>query len=174
MSQQVITIHANITYQIYRTYMNFHVFRRDKGWIKLILLCLAFILFGILNLKANSLVLGWIFIVLAIYVLVSRFLRFFISVNRIADTFQLTHIPRLFYTIKIRDLDIEIHNEKENATYKWNQVYHAYRVKDMIYLYFTEQTAFLLPSINIEGGDLDSLWALISTSLPLEKVTKID
>ena len=174
MANQIITVHSNITYQIYRSYMNFHVFRRDKGWVKLVLYCFAFIIFGIFNLKANSPILGSIFIGLAIYVLVSRFLRFYMSVNRIADTFQLTNVPRLFYTIKVCHSDIEIHNEKENATYTWNQVHHAYRVKDMIYLYFTQQTAFLLPSTNIEGGDMDSLWALICTSLPSEKVTKID
>lgn len=171
MITNTLTVHSYITEKMYHSYMKFHEYKRDKSWIHLPILSFAMVVFGICNFMANSPLIGWIFITLAIYIMISRFLRFYTSVNRVCEQYSLSEIPHLFYTVILNGSQIRVTNDKEHASYTWDQVYHAYRVNDMIYLYFTAQTAFLLPTDNMDGGDSTELWQLICESLPKDKAT---
>ncbi|MDD3369038.1 MAG: YcxB family protein [Lachnospiraceae bacterium] len=173
MNVDSITVRSNITEKIYQTYMNFHVYKRDKSWIKLPICCAIIAVFAVCNFIASSPILGWIFLTLAFYLLISRFLRFYMSVNRICMEYKLNQIPKLFYTVTLSRSGIDVVNEKEKANYSWDQVYHVYRRKDIIYLYLNSQNAFLLPFDELDGGSAEDLWALITSILSADKVTDI-
>ena len=99
METPAITVHTRLTRTSYRKYMYFHVFRKDSAWLKFTAMCLLVLLFGLINFRTGSPGLGWVFVLLAAYLLVSRYLRFFLSLNRICSQYGLDSLPRTFYSI---------------------------------------------------------------------------
>jgi hypothetical protein len=172
METPAITVHTRLTRTSYRKYMYFHVFRKDSAWLKFTAMCLLVLLFGLINFRTGSPGLGWVFVLLAAYLLVSRYLRFFLSLNRICSQYGLDSLPRTFYSITFSPSGLDVSNKTEHASYPWKQVHHAYRRPGILYLYMNPQTAYLLPDGMIECGTLEDLWNLICSSLPPEKRTE--
>ena len=172
METPAITVHTRLTRTSYRKYMYFHVFRRDSAWLKFTAMCLLLLLFGLFNFRTDSPILGWVFTGLAAYLLISRYLRFFLSLNRICSQYGLDSLPRTFYTITFTPSGLDVSNRTEQASYPWKQVHHAYRRPGILYIYMNPQTAYLVPDDMTEGGTLEELWTLISSLLPPEKRTE--
>lgn len=173
MQSPAITVHTRLTRRIYRQYMHFHVYRKDLGWLKFTGGCLLVFLFGLINFRTDSPMLGWVFVLLAAYLLVSRFLRFYLSLDRICRQYGLDSLPRTFYTVTFTGSGLDVTSKTEHASYSWEQVYHAYRRPGILYLYMNPQTAYLLPDGMVEGGTLEDLWALVCASLSPEKKTEL-
>ena len=178
METPAITVHTRLTRTSYRKYMYFHVFRKDSAWLKFTAMCLLVRQASALpptSFTPNVAIgpgLGWVFVLLAAYLLVSRYLRFFLSLNRICSQYGLDSLPRTFYSITFSPSGLDVSNKTEHASYPWKQVHHAYRRPGILYLYMNPQTAYLLPDGMIECGTLEDLWNLICSSLPPEKRTE--
>ena len=171
MTANCITIHTDLDEKTYRSYMNFHVFKKDRGWLVQLLLCLVIFIFGLMNYQVHSPILGTVFVLLSLYLLITRFLRFYISLNRICETYGLSDKPKHFYTLVVSDAGLRVSNQTENTVYQWEQVYHAYCFPHMIYLYMNRSTAFLLPDTRMEGGTEAELREIIKKHLPEERLT---
>ena len=93
------------------------------------------------------------------------FLTFFSSLKKEIKNQKLTP-PRLVYTLELSEQPdgIFIRNKKEKATYKWEQVFHAYRDKNATYLFLTASRGFILPHDCVKEGS-DALWALLNKTL---------
>ncbi|MDO4962108.1 MAG: YcxB family protein [Eubacteriales bacterium] len=174
-----IICRTELTEKIYRKYMYYHVFRRDKGWLKHLIMCAVILIFGLMNLYTNSPVLAVIFITLALYLFVSRYLRFFISIGRITEQFGLGAEPNYFYTLTLSDSVIHVENGKETADYPWDRVCLACIFPDIIYLYMNPQTALLLPTgclTSASGTDSAAanaeLAGLIEAHVPSDKLRR--
>ncbi len=172
MQTSAITVHTRLTRRLYRQYMHFHVFRKDFGWLKFTGGCLLVFIFGLFNFRVDSIILGWVFVLFALYLLVSRFLRFYLSLNRICRQYGLDEMPRTFYSITFTSSGLDVRNKTEHAAYTWEQVHHVYKRPGILYLYMNPRTAYLLPDGMVENGTLDDVWALACSSLPLQKITK--
>ena len=98
------------------------------------------------------------------------FAYFFSSLNRQVRKQGLTR-PQHVYTVTLEEKSkgILADNGKEQLTYAWKSVHHAYRNLTATYLYLTPQRALLLPHSCLE--DPDALWALLTKKLPKEKCT---
>jgi len=75
------------------------------------------------------------------------------------------------YTVNLSEQPdgIRVLNETEQAKYRWNLIYGAYRIKSCTCLYIIRDRAFLLPDDIIEGGPY-KLWELLRIKLPPEKL----
>lgn len=173
MQTPAITVHTRLTQTLYRQYMHFHVYQKDHGWLIFTGGCLLVFLFGLFNFRTDGPILGWVFVVLAVYLLVSRFLRFYLSLNRICRQYGLDSLPRSFYSVTFTPEGLEVRNRTEQAFYSWDQVHHAYFRPGIIYLYMNPQTAYLLPDSMVEGGTLEDVWTLASAQLLPEKRTRL-
>lgn len=172
MQTPAITVHTMLTQKIYRQYMHFHVYQKDRGWLKFTGGCLLVFLFGLFNFRTNSPLLGWAFTLLAAYLLVSRFLRFYLSLNRICRQYGLDDTPRAFYDVTFTVSGLDVKNKTEKAFYPWERVYHVYRRPGILYFYMNPQTAYLLPGDKVEGGELEDVWSMACSLLPPEKITQ--
>ena len=146
-----IRIESRLTDRQYRDYMNFHVLGNRRDVAQHCIISALIVLFGLINFRAGSPILGWIFVTLGIYVFVSRFVRFYLSVNRISEQFGLSREPKFFYMLTfplpaslnqktpaggddlssgisadrsgdLSELEFEVRNEKESAKYPLSRV----------------------------------------------------
>lgn len=173
MQTENIVVKSMITEKIYRSYMNFHVYKRNKSWIQLPILSFFLFLFGLVNLFTNSPILAFTFITLSIYLFLSRFLRFYISVKRICKEHGLSEKPKLFYTLEINKSGLLITNKNEKATYKWNNLYHIYILENVIYIYLNDQNAFILPLSKLKQSEKELLLNTIKISVKNKDIITI-
>lgn len=167
-----IKVTCDLTEKQYRNYMTFHVLGRKKDLFLHLLWCILILFFGLSNFHANSPILGWVFTIIAIYLFISRYLRFFISINRISEQYGLSDTPKHFYTIAFQPASFQVRSPKETARYNWSDVFqvHIMEQKNMIYLYMTKDNAFLLPYSGVENDTIQSLRNFLSEKLPEEKI----
>ena len=158
-----IRVKCALTERQYRDYMKFHVLGNHTDLRRHIILCVLIAAFGAVNFAAGSPVLGWIFATLALYVFVSRFLRFYMSVNRIVEQFGLGEEPKDFYTVTFHSGDFEVDNQKEHARYPYSRIVRVcFREENAIlYLYLTSSNAFLIPFGGFESGSVEALKELL-------------
>ena len=158
-----VRVKCALTEQQYRDYMKFHVLGNHKDLRRHIILCALIAAFGAVNFATGSPLLGWIFVTLGLYVFVSRFLRFYMSVNRIVEQFGLGEAPKDFYTIIFHSGNFEVDNRKEHARYPYDRIVRVCFREDrkILYLYLTQSNAFLLPYDGFESGTADDLKSLL-------------
>lgn len=96
----------------------------------------------------------------AVYVL-----SFFLSL-RLQMAIQKLDRPQYAYTVKLLEgpEGITVENGREKASYRWDQVHHAYRGALAVYIYITPQRAFLLPYACLAEGP-EVLWGLLERQL---------
>ena len=173
-----IRIESQLTDRQYRRYMNFHVLGNRRDVAIHISICALIIIFGRVNFRTGSPVLGWIFVTLGAYVFISRFFRFYTSVNRIIHEFGLSEEPKFFYTVTFRDDGFEVRNATEKADYELNgeRIYRAcFREKEhILYLYLTKVNAFLLPYASFTQGTPEDLKKLLAEKCGNDKVMVYD
>ena len=170
-----ICIESKLTDRQYRQYMNFHVLGNRRDVAIHVTISALIVIFGFVNFRTGSPVLGWIFVTLGVYVFISRFFRFFTSVNRIIHEFGLSDDPKYVYTLTFREDGFLVRNATEMAEYELNgeRIFHAYfREKEQIlYLYLTKANAFLLPYQSFVQGTPRDLEKLLADKCGHDKVT---
>ena len=82
--------------------------------------------------------------------------------------------PRLVYTIHLKGaadgITYYYPEEKEPAgQYAWDSIYGAWRTKNAIYLYVSEQQALLIPDNN-KNADFEELWTFITAHLDKPRI----
>jgi len=156
METPAITVHTRLTRTSYRKYMYFHVFRKDSAWLKFTAMCLLVLLFGLINFRTGSPGLGWVFVLLAAYLLVSRYLRFFLSLNRICSQYCLDSLPRTFYSITLSPSGLDVSNNTSLTRLHCNE-------NNLTSLDVTNNTS--LTELFCSGNNLSSLDVTNNTSL---------
>lgn len=172
MSKNIV-INSMLTDRVYRSYMNFHVYKRDKSYIKLILLSALMLVFGIVNLYANSPIIAFIFISLALYLFASRFMRFYISVNRICTQYNMSNKPRFFYSLSFSNNGIFVTNDCEKTSYPFDKIHHIYMLNDVMYIYINPNNAFIAPFDGLYEQTKKDLINLINKHIDGEKISFI-
>ena len=166
-----IRVECSLTERQYRDYMKFHVLGNRRDVFRHGILCLLIAAFGAVNFSAKSPLLGWIIVTLAIYLFISRYLRFYMSVNRIVEQFGLSGSPKYYYTLTFHSRDFEVKNQKEHANYSYDRILrtHFDDEKQILYLYLTKSSAFLLPYDGIRDKTPQDLKDLLAAKVPAEK-----
>ena len=149
-----IYVECRLTERQYRDYMKYHVLGNKKDLCSHIMISVLILLFGLANFRTGSSLLGWIFLSLSVYFFISRFLRFYMSVNRITEQYGLGSEPKYFYSVSFDENGLHVKNLTEKADYKWENICRACYMenKNIIYLYLTKSAAFLLPFEGFSEG----------------------
>ena len=160
---------------LFRRFTMFDILKRRKMWRSPV--TFASILGGcacvcfIMNHVDGAIMLGSVLLLVGLGMPAVYFATFFSSLRKEIKKQKLTP-PRQVYTLELTDAadGIFIRNKTEKATYKWDQVFHAYRDKDATYLFLTAARGFILPhSCAPEGAD--ALWNLITSKIPNGRYT---
>lgn len=169
-----MTIDVNLSGAEFRSFTIFDVLRRRKQWQGPMLFAL---ILGVSSAVCftrsetqGALLLGNVLLIVGLGLPCIYFSYFFSSVNRQIRQQGLTR-PQKVYTVTLADKTkgITADNGREQLTYEWKSVHHAYRNLTATYLYLTPQRALILPHTCLENPD--ELWALITKRLPKEKCT---
>ena len=167
METKEIYVQSALTEKQYRDYMWFHVTGRNRDWLLHLFGAALVVAFAAANFHTGSPILGWIFLTLGVYLLLSRYIRFFVSVDRIVKQFGLSAEPKAFYSVRFTDKGLAVRNDREFAQYSWEQVKKLwFRPRRRIaYVYLTEQNAFLLPYECFVSGAPEELRQLAAARL---------
>lgn len=169
-----MTIAVWLNEQHYRNFLIFNTLTRLKLYrspaIFASILTLSAIISFIMHSVDGAILLGVVLLTVGLGVPAVYVTTFFSSLKKQVKQ-QNLNPARLVYTLQFDRSSplIEITNDREQATYRWQDVFHAYRRKDAIYLFITQERAFLLP---LEAcTDAAEVWNLIEAKLGSDRCT---
>ncbi|MDR2655466.1 MAG: YcxB family protein [Oscillospiraceae bacterium] len=176
MENRLITVNVMIDSKIFRKFSGFNSFYLQRRWflpavfafVMSAFACVCFIARGS---GAQGIVLGCVLLLIGLG-LPAVYLRSFSNYVKSQIKVHRLEKPRLAYSLQFSgDPDgIRVTNPGgEFAQYEWNRLYGIYRVDGCVYLYVTNNKAFLLPDAQIEEG-VYALWSLFADMIPAEKL----
>ena len=135
---------------MFRDFTVFDILKRRKQWkspviFSSILTVSALICF-LMHETDGAVLLGTVLLTVALGMPAVYFITFFSSLKKQVKLQNLDP-PRTVYTAELTDDPdgIRISNGKESASYRWDRAYHAYVTDECIYLYMTQDRAFIIP-----------------------------
>ena len=160
----------------FRRFTVFDILSRRRYWkspvIFATILSVCAIVCFLMHRVDGAILLGFVLLAVGLGMPVVYFITFFSSLKRITKGQDLNP-PRLVYTLDISDGDsFSVRNDKEEARYDWRKTYAAYRDNDCVYLFITQDKAFLLPESCAAEG-FDALWSLIREKVGKDKCKAI-
>lgn len=170
-------IDVMLTEALFRRFTMFDILKRRKMWRAPVTFasilggcaCVCFIMHKV----DGAVLLGSVLLAVGLGMPAVYFSTFFSSLQKEIKKQKLKS-PRLVYTVELTDKPdgIFIRNKTEKATYKWEQVFHAYHDKNATYLFLSAMQGFILPHDCAPTGS-DALWNLLTSQLPAERCTKL-
>jgi len=160
---------------LFRRFTMFDILKRRKMWRSPVIFasilsscaCICFIMHHV----DGAVLLGSVLLLVGLGMPCVYFSTFFSSLSKEIKNQELK-TPRQVYTLELTDKSdgIFIRNKTEKASYKWEQVFHAYRDKTATYLFITAHRGFILPHDCISEGS-EVLDELLSRMLPENRYT---
>ena len=169
MKASSIKVSARIDAGAFRDFAVFDALRVKRRWrapllFALILSVCACVCFIMKERRAGASLLGWVLLCVGLGLPAAYYLSFFLSLKAQCKKMKLDK-PRLAYSLTLDKSGLGVSNEKERASYAWDKVFAAHRVKNCVYIYITPQNAYLLPDGCADTDD-DVLWALLCECMP--------
>lgn len=156
-----MTVRVNLTPKTFRRFAMYDTFVLKKRWKLPVFFALIMLVFAaacfFLTDKQGHLGIGWLLTVIGIGLPVIWFVMFRLSLRTSVKTQKL---PRAVYTLIFSEEAVDIQSAtkmEEHVRLPWDKIARLVRDKDCIYLYATEQKAFLLPSGQADVPD-NELW----------------
>lgn len=170
-----MTIAVYLDESHFRQFLIFNIIKRLKLYRRPVVFASIFTISAIICFLMyrveGALLLGTVLLVSGLGMPLVYFASFFVSLKK-QVRLQNLDPPRLVYTLEFSEESdvLEISNGKERATYRWQDVLHAYHEKGSIYLFITKERAFLLPGNLL--ADTNRVWKIISAKLPVGGFSK--
>lgn len=170
MANQTLIVPAKIDARTFRRFAVFDTFRRQKRWrapalFAALMLAFALVCFAFRDGRDGAALLGAVLLLVGLGLPAVYVGSFLLSVRKQGRRLGLDG-AQTAYTLHLREEGIQMVSGRERAEFRWEQLFRAYRVPDCIYLYVSQQRAFLLP----EDGQGGAVWTLLTEKLPAEKL----
>lgn len=161
-----ITIKAYIDTEVFVTFSKFNSYTLSHRKLTIWLFPLVMVGFAIAHIATGGILLGFLFMLLGIFIPLGSIALFNKSVQNQVRKFNLDK-PRLAYSIVLTKEGFTVDNGKEHVTYPWDKAFAAYRIKGYSYLYVTKAKSFILPDKDIDGEKTGAdLWAYLEKQVP--------
>ena len=174
MRKDALTVEVKIDAGLFRSFALFDTLRRQRRWVSPavfagIMLVFACVCFAMRGRAEQAGLLGGVLLAVGLVLPAAYFLSFYLSIRTQIKKLKLTE-ARHVYTVTLRpETGVEVATEQERASYRWDELYGAWRVKNCVYLYAAPRRAYLLPDGQVEGG-ADRLWALLQDAMPPQRL----
>ncbi|WMJ85107.1 YcxB family protein [Oscillospiraceae bacterium LTW-04] len=174
MKKAAFTVPVKVDGNIFKDFALFDTFRLQRRWKSPavfvgIMLLLSPIAFSQVGKVEYAGLLGGVLLGIGALLPAVYFLSFFLSVRTQIRKLGLA-TPRHVYTLQFNKNDgVEASADKEQITYRWDELFAVYRTNHSIYLYVAPRKAYLLPNEQIEHG-ADALWSLMLSAMTVAKV----
>ncbi len=153
--------------ETFREYAIYNALRWQKQWRRPAVFALSFLVFAALAFSRvgkveGAALLGGVLLAVGLGLPAVYFGAFLHSVRRQARQLD----PReIAYTVTLSDAGVAVRKGKQNASYTWETLCAACRLKRCVCLYVDAQHALLLT-----GGDGARIWAYITRRIAAEKL----
>ncbi len=170
MANQTLIVPAQISVRTFCRFAVFDTFYRQKRWrapalFGILMLAFALVCFAFRDGRDGAVLQGVVLLAVGLGLPAVYVISFLLSVRKQGRHMGLDGV-RTAYTLHLRDEGIQVVSDKGMAEFQWEQLFCVYRVPGCIYLYVSQQRAFLLP----EAGPGRAVWALLMKKLPAEKL----
>lgn len=176
--QDSISISSRITNKNFREFAVFDTLIRRKRIIAPAAFFVSFLLFSFIcflmrNRAEQALLLGSVLLGIGIILPGVWLGNFFLSIHSKCRTMNLSDEGLHAYTVVLNDKNVTVTNalqREKHLRLSWEQLYHAYRTKDCIYLYVSQAQAFLLPD-GCANAAPDEIWSLLGQKMTADRLT---
>ena len=141
---------CTLSEKMFRDFTLFDILKRRKQWKSPVIfssiLTVSSVICFIMHKTDGAVLLGSVLLAVALGMPAVYFATFFSSLKKQVKLQKLDP-PRTVYTVELTDAPdgIKVSNGKERASYRWDRAYHAYITDECIYLYMTQDRAFIIP-----------------------------
>ncbi len=174
MKSADFTIHVKVDGDIFKHFAWFDTFVRQRRWRSPavfvgIMLLFSFIAFSRVGKVEQAALLGSVLLGVGVLLPAVYFFNFNRSVHIQVKKLGLAK-PRQVYTLRLSQSGgVAVSADNEQADYRWEALFAAYRTNRSIYLYAAPTRAYLIPNDQIVGG-ADALWALLTDVMPAPRL----
>jgi len=176
MRKDSITVHVQMDAVTFKRFARFDTFILRRRWVlpiafALILSAFAAVAFFMRPRAEQAPLIGWLLLGIGLLLPAAYFLHYELQLNAQVRRLGIKK-PRPAYFVTLTDEGVRVVNNMAKETplvLPWDHLYGAYRRKDAVYLYHTENRAFILPAKDA-SVTLPTLWDFISAHLPKDKL----
>ena len=168
-----ITVPARLDGKCFRRFAWFNSFVRQKRWVSPLIFSLILTVFAVVILitgQDKAALLSTVLLTVGLGLPVVYVWTFFSQVKQQVKRFRLDP-PRLVYSVTLGEDGIRAENHVQSQDPQetaWGDTWKAFRQKDCIYLFVSENRAFLLPAGQADVPDED-LWAFLVDHMGQDK-----
>ncbi|WP_101910238.1 YcxB family protein [Marasmitruncus massiliensis] len=165
MEVQPMIIHTKMDKRVFTDFSNFNSFRMNGRWLSLALFPVVMGAFGIVNLITDSRLLFYLFCAAGVAMPLLYLVFYHVSLKRQITAYHLDK-SRSAYTVSLSADGIAVSTEKEQTSFRWDQVYRVFELDTCTYVYITKARAFLLPHSDLSQATPEQLHQVFLDYLP--------
>jgi len=176
MSKPSITVNVQINDRLFKRFALFDTFSLRRRWVSpaifaAILLSFSAVAFLLQRRAEQAALIGWLLLGIAILFPTAYFLHYYMQLGMQVRRLGIKK-PRPAYFVTLSEEGVRVVNnmaKEAPLSLRWEEIHAACRRRDAVYLYHTENRAFILPEKDASVC-LASLWDFLSAKLPAEKL----
>lgn len=176
MSKPSITVNVQINDRLFKRFALFDTFSLRRRFVSpavfaAILAAFSAVAFVMQGRAAQAALIGWLLLGIALLLPAAYFLHYYLQLGAQVRRLGIKK-PRPAYFVTLSEEGVRVVNnmaKEAPLTLRWEEIHAAYRRRDAVYLYHTENRAFILPEKDASVC-LASLWDYLGAKLPAEKL----
>ena len=176
MSKSAVTDNVQMAAKTFKRFARFDTYSLRRRWrspaiFAAILTAFAFVAFLMEGRAQDAALIGRLLLIIGLGLPAVYFLHYEVQLSTQVRRLGIRK-PRPAYFVSISESGVRVVNNmarEEPLLLSFDQIHAAYRRADAVYLYHTENRAFILPAKDASVS-LASLWDLLAAHLPKEKL----
>ena len=176
MSKNPVTVNVRIDAPTFKRFARFDTYSLRRRWrspaiFAVILTAFAFVAFLMDGRAEQASLIGWLLLVIGLGLPAAYFLHYELQLSAQVRRLNIRK-PRPAYFLTFNDDHIRVVNnmaKEEPLLLPYSDVHAVYMRSNAVYLYHTDQRAFILPDKDM-SVPVSSLWRHLSERLPKEKM----
>jgi len=176
MNKQPVTVNVHMDAPTFKRFALFDTFTLRRRWVSPAVFCAILLAFSAVAFSRRAHaeqagLIGWLLLVLALGLPFVYFLHYYLQLGAQVRRLSIKK-PRPAYFVTLTDEGVRVVNnmaKEAPLSLSWDQVHAVYRRADAVYLYQTENRAFILPAKDASVS-LAVLWDACCAHLPKEKI----
>lgn len=176
MHQDPITVNVQMDASTFKRFARFDTFILRRRWrspaiFSAILTAFSAFAFFMRGRAEQASLVGWLLLVIGLGLPAAYFLHYELQLSAQVRRLNIKK-PRPAYFVTLTEEGVRVVNnmvKEAPLTISWQDVHAVYRRRDAVYLYHTENRAFILPQkdASVSPG---TLWSTFTAHLPKEKL----
>ena len=176
MRKDSISVHVQMDAVTFKRFARFDTFILRRRWVSpaifaAILVFFSLAAFLLQNRAEQAALIGWLLLIIGLGLPAAYFLHYELQLSSQVRRLNIKK-PRPAYFVTLTDEGIRVVNnmaKEAPLSIKWNDLHSVYRRRHAVYLYHTENRAFILPEKDASVS-LSTLFDAFAAHLPKEKL----